>query len=116
VNPGAADAINRRDVTFMVAKLDALHHRALKITPAAKPWWNDNMADVIMREDDAIRPDQAWIIGHLAAGIPGIAFDGCPADCDWDNFFQHFRAAILARRDPKTPHAKVAENAPCGVV
>lgn len=106
MDAGTADVINRRDVTLMVARLDALDLPKYKATHG--PWHLSPMADTLMSDDDKTRPDRAWIVGRLAANLPGIAFDGCPADCDWDNLFQHFRDAITARRnaDPKSPHGQ----------
>jgi len=138
MDAGTADAINRRDVTLICARLDALdlpkyndlrndcdcvhcapfldarhgngcvaHHcKGTCVTPRY-PWYRTAAADIMLREDDGTRSDRAWWVGVWAQGIPGIAFDGCPADCDWDNLFQHFRDAIAARRDPKIPHGKV---------
>jgi hypothetical protein len=100
-----ADAINRRDVALICARLDALDLPQYRLS-TVRPWHLGSEADALMSTDDRIRPDQAWIVGRLAAGIPGIAFDGSPADCDWDNLLQHFRNAISARRDPKTPHGQ----------
>lgn len=106
MHAGTADTINRRDVTLMVARLDALDLPKYKATHGA--WFDSPMADTLMSNDDRTRPDRAWLVGKLAANLPGIAFDGCPADCDWDGFFQYLRDAITARRnqDPKTPHVE----------
>ena len=109
-----ADTINRRDVTIICARLDALDLPKYKATHG--PWYLSPMADVLLSEDDSTRSQRAWIVGQLAVNARGIAFDGCPADCDWDNLFQHFRDAIRARRDPKTPPARTGVDHPCGVV
>lgn len=80
------------------------------------PWYLKAAADIMLRTDDGTRPDRAWWVGLWASQVPTVAFDGAPADCDWDNLFQHFRDAILARRNPETPPARAAENCPGGVV
>lgn len=115
MDAGIADAINRRDVALIVARLDSLDLPQYRLS-SVQPWYLRAEADALMSTDDRTRPDRAWIVGTFAAGIPGIAFDGCPADCDWDSMFNAFRAAILARRDPKTPPAKAGVDHPCGVV
>jgi len=107
MDAGTADAINRRDVTLIVARLDALDLPKYKATHRActhRAWFDSPMADTLMSDDDRTRPDRAWLVGQLAGNLPGIAFD----DRDWDNLFQHFRDAITARRnqDPKTPHVE----------
>lgn len=135
MDAGIADAINRRDVTIICARLDALdlpkYNDSLNSCPCVHcapfldakhgngcsgyhchgtcvmkrpPWHFTAMADTLMSEQDSTRSQRAWIVGQIAINARGIAFDGCPADCDWDNLFQHFRNAIRARRDPKTPH------------
>lgn len=108
------DTINRRDVTKITARLDALDLPAYGGTGI--PWYRAPMADTLMSETDGSRPDRAWLVGQLAERTPGIAFDGAPADCDWDNLFAHFRAAILARRDPDSSPARTAETPVRGMV
>lgn len=111
-----ADTINRRDVALITARLDALDLPQYGGEPGQPAWYDGLIGRVMLSDDPRLRPDKAWLIGRIARGIPGIAFDGCPADCDWDNLFQHFRNAISARRDPKTPPGGAAENQRAGVV
>lgn len=101
-----ADTINRRDVKLMTARLDAVDLLGL----GEIHWHWQPFADTMLSEDPAKRPDQAWIVGAAANGIPCVHFDGAPADCDWENLFSHFRAEILARRDPDSSPAHVAET------
>jgi hypothetical protein len=110
MDAGIADTINRRDVQRIVRRLDE-NDEALGYTPIA-PWWNAPIADTLLGDSPASNADRAWFVGTLAARTPGVAFDGAPADCDWDNLFSHFRAEILARRtpDPKTPPVQAAED------
>ena len=111
MDAGIADAINRRDVTLICARLDALDLPQYKDSTRSTrsthgPWWRAPLADTLMSEDDATRGDRAWLIGALSGNMSGIAFDGEPASGDWDNLFAHFRAAITARRDPESPFAR----------
>jgi hypothetical protein len=117
MDAGIIDAINRRDVKLMVARLDALDLPKYKATHG--PWYLTPTGDILAGHSYLSHPDRAWLVGSLAANLPGIAFDGEPAGGDWENLFSHFRAEVLARRvsrDPKTPHADRAETPPCGVV
>jgi hypothetical protein len=115
MDDGIADAINRRDVTLICARLDALDLPKYSGSDHG-PWYRAPLTDILMRDDDATRGDRAWFIGALASPVPGIAFDGEPAGGDWDNLFAHFRDAISARRDPEAPHARTGAIQPCGVV
>jgi hypothetical protein len=115
MDAGIADTINRRDVTIMCARLDAMDLPKYRL-PTVLPWYRWAEADALMSTDDRTRADRAWIVGRFASQTPGLTFDGAPADCDWDNLFQHFRDAIRARRDPKTPPAGAAQIQPSGVV
>ena len=113
MDAGVADAINRRDVKLMAARLDALDLPQYSATHG--PWYLAPMAETLLSDKPSSNADRAWLVGQLAASLPGIAFDGEPAGGDWENLFTHFRAEILARRDPQTPHAREAETRP-GVV
>jgi hypothetical protein len=106
MDAGIADTINRRDAWRVALHLDDLDGR---------PWHLGIEADAFLSPACG-SGEKAWLFGALAANVPGLHFDGDPADCDWDGLFSHFRAEILARRDPKTPPARAAETHPCGVV
>jgi hypothetical protein len=118
MDAGIVDTINRRDVELIAARLDRIDADLDERWPGiGKPWYVGGMAETIMGENDATDGDRAWLVAQLAAGTySGIHFDGHPADEDWENFYTHFRAEILARRDPQTPHARAAEICPSGVV
>lgn len=122
MDAGTADTINRHVAELITTHLDYMDRevRALpelaELPFANKGWQHSGIALTLMGENDANDGERAWLIGLLAARTPDVAFDGHPADCDWDNLFSHFRAEILARRDPKTPHAVAAQSAvACGV-
>jgi hypothetical protein len=98
-------SINRRDASLL----------ADRIVYMDELWYDGELTAKLTDDTPATRSDRAWLIGQIAAGTPGLHFDGCPADADWDGFFQHIRAEILARRAPRTPSVRVAET-PCGMV
>lgn len=113
MDAGIIDAINRRDVKFIVARLDSLD--LPKYRPGSTPWWTAPLADTLMSEDPARSGDRAWIIGALAGPLRNIHFDGEPAGGDWDNMLSYFRAEIQARRDSQAPPVREALT-PCGMV
>jgi hypothetical protein len=76
-----------------------------------RPWFQAPIADTILGTNDATNADRAWLVGTFAAKTPGLDFDG-PADADWENLFMHFRAEILARRDPQNPTREGVRDAP----
>lgn len=97
-----ADTLNRLDaqkIADKVAILDDL-------------WYEGKLAATFLGTQN---PDRAWLVGRMAPGIPGLHFDGAPADCDWENLFNHLRAEILARRDPQNPPVRRVET-PCEMV
>jgi hypothetical protein len=118
MDAGIADAINREDARLIALAFDATDqpHAPYLYSYVPQPWYNGPMAATIMGENAATDGDRAWMLGSLASGIPGVRFDGAPADCDWENFYTHLRAEITARRDPENPPAKVAETCLSGVV
>ncbi len=115
MDAGIADTINRHAVQLITQRLDQID---ATIDGLVIRWHHSAMADTLAGDKIDQRGDRAWLVGHLAARTPD--FDGHPADCDWENLFSHFRAEILARRnpdsaaaadgyaahtrDPKTPH------------
>ena len=98
MDAGTADAINRRDVQLITARLDN-SDRMFK----ANPWYEGPIGDAILADDPKDQGDRDFLIAVLAERTLGVHFDGQPADCDWDNLYSHFRAEILARRDPDSP-------------
>ena len=121
MDAGIVDTLNRRDVALLVARLDVIDddlRRGLLLPGDLKPWYHASIADTFLSTSETARSDQAWLFGSLVASIPGIRFDGCPADCDWDNLFGHLRTEILSRRDrdPQNPPAGMAEILPRCVV
>lgn len=116
---GVADTINRHVARIIAARLDQVDadmDRGIRNPANLRPWHSSPLADVLMAETPGGRSDRAWLIGQLAARTPDVAFDGTPADADWDNLFSHFRAEILARRDPDSSPARVAEIPARGMV
>jgi hypothetical protein len=114
MDAGIADTLNRRAVQAMVAHLDKFDIDLC--ANETGPWYATRIADTLMGTNDATNADRAWLVGVIAQSTPGLDFDGHPADCDWENFYSHLRAEILARRDPKTPPAVPAETRSGGVV
>jgi hypothetical protein len=102
-----ADTLNRHVAQLVAQQLDC--NDDLIRDHLTGPWFHSPIADTIMSDNDATNGDRAWLIGSFAARTPGVDFDGHPADCDWDNLFSHFRAEILARRDPQSHPARAAE-------
>jgi hypothetical protein len=106
MDAGIADTINRHAVQLMAMHLDRID----SLTKARRPWQEGSMAaDLMGEEATATDAGRAWLVGFLAARTPDLDFD-FPADCDWENLFSHFRAEILARRDPKTPPVHAAQT------
>lgn len=112
MDAGIADTINRRTAQQTAKHLD-LNDFLAGLT--ADPWHNAPMAQTLMGENPASNADRAWLVGALAAKTPGLHFDGTPADADWENLFTHFRAEILARRDPQTSPVHANESVRDGV-
>jgi hypothetical protein len=107
MDAGIADTINRRDAQLITAQLDG---NDLGMPTPEIRWPHGPMADTLMSDRPDSNGDRAWLVGQLAARTPGVAFDGSPADCDWDNLYSHLRAEILARRDPTAASAHAAET------
>jgi hypothetical protein len=116
MDAGTADTINRRDADKIAKHLDLVDWFASLPDPATQAWYRSTMADTLLGTGPATNSDRAWLVGILASKVSGIAFDGAPADCDWENFYNHLRAEILARRDPQAPPARTAEPCPGSVV
>ena len=106
MDSGIADTINRLVVQKIAEHLDRVDVDLC--ASEIGPWYRVSVADTLMGTNDATNADRAWLVGVLAHGTPDVDFDGHPADCDWDNLFTHFRAEILARRDPETPSVRAA--------
>lgn len=106
MDAGIADTINRRAVSLIARQLDlndeAVGHVVIR-------WQYSAMADTLVADVPDRHADRAWLVGRLAARTPGLDFDG-PADADWENLFSHFRAEILARRDPQNPPVHAAKT------
>jgi len=105
-----ADTINREDARKIAARFDQIDEHLLPGMLLPEPWYNASMAQSLMGENDATNADRAWLVGQITTNIPGLRFDGEPADGDWENLFTNIRAEIEARRarDPKTPPAQAA--------
>lgn len=104
MDAGIVDTINRQAASVVAKNLDRLD----AAWEVEKPWHQATLSETFLSEDTSTDVDRAWYFGMLAARTPGIDLDGIPADCDWENLFSHFRAEILARRDPKTHTVRVA--------
>lgn len=100
MNAAIADTINAQDAKLIAAWADCIDQDILPGMHLPVPWYNAGIGQTLMSDDPARRTDQAWLIGTLAVNIPGIRFDGAPADADWDNLINHLRAEIEARRAP----------------
>lgn len=98
-----ADTINRLDAQKIASHLDLLDW----FKGAGRPWHLGIEAQAFLSLTVS-SSEKAWLIGLLASGVPNLRFDGTPADCDWENLFSHFRAEILARRDPQAPRDRAA--------
>jgi hypothetical protein len=111
MDAGIADTLNRHVAQLIAKQLDKVDEQmranGTRMT-SSEGWHHGHMADTLMGDNDATDGDRAWLVGMFAARTPGVDFDGHPADCDWENLFSHFRAEILARRDPQTPCAGAA--------
>lgn len=113
MDAGIVDTINREDARKITARLDGID--AELGYPTIAPWYLAPMSRTLLGGPGR-EADRAWFVGQLAALTPGVRFDGFPADCDWDNFYGHLQAEILARRcrtadcDPETPPAEAAET------
>jgi hypothetical protein len=101
MNAGIADTLNRHVAQLITRQLDV--NDGLMADHLSGPWYASPIADTLMGANETTDGERAWLIGMFAARTPGVDFDGHPADCDWENLFSHFRAEILARRDPQTP-------------
>lgn len=112
MDAGTADTINRRTAQRTAEYLD-LNDFLAGLT--GDPWHDGPMAQTLMGENPASNADRAWLVGALATKTPGLDFDGTPADADWENLFTHFRAEILARRDPQTSPVHANESVRDGV-
>lgn len=107
MDAGIADTINRIVVQKMVARLDLVD-----IDLCARedgPWYRVSLADTLMGTNGSTDADRAWLVGVIAHATPDVEIDFAPADADWENLFSHFRAEILARRDPETCSVRAAE-------
>jgi hypothetical protein len=113
MDAGIADTLNRHAARLIAEHLDGVDTR---LPLVRLPWYMRRAVDVFFSPHASDNGYRAWLIGRDAARTPGIDFDGTPADCDWENLFSHFRAEILARRDPQTPPAGMAETLPGSVV
>jgi hypothetical protein len=109
MDAGIADTLNRHVAQLITKHLD-VNDQALGYD-LISPWHHSPIADTLMGDNETTDGERAWLIGMFAARTPGVDFDGHPADCDWENLFSHFRAEILARRDPQTPCAVSASPA-----
>jgi len=103
MDPAIADAINRHDAQTLAKHLDLVDWLKAK-----QPWHLGIEANAFLSSTIS-SGELAWLFGLLAAGVPNLHFDGDPADCDWQNLFTHFRAEIVARRDPQIPLVYAAE-------
>jgi len=109
MDAGIADTINRRTARAVAARLDQLD--ALWSGTITTPWHLSSGCAAFTGENESVtNSDRAWFFGILAYDTPTAVFDGHPADCDWENLFSHFRAEILARRDPESPSVCAAES------
>lgn len=111
MDTAVADTINRLDAARIAKHLDLLDWFA---GPGIQ-WATSIIGRTLASEDPATNSDRAWLVGALAAHTPDVAFDGAPADCDWENFFGHLRTEIEARRNPQTSSVCAAEP-PRGMV
>lgn len=111
-----ADSINRRDARLVTKYLD-------RELPAG--WYRaGDFGSAVLGEDEWASDDDRnrfWrtLLGGLTpARIPGLRFDGAPADDDWEYFLQSLRAEVEWRRsrDPEGPHAQAAVSRSGGVV
>lgn len=111
MDAGVADTLNRIDAQLMARKMDSADRFQQIRRPFLTAWYTRHYADMIVANAPQSRADIAWFIGTLAGRTPDVQFrDGIPAgDADWDNLISHFRAEILARRDPKSHPACAAE-------
>lgn len=104
MDAAVADTINRLDAQRIAARLDRLD----QVTDDELPWYRRTAASQMLAERNS--SVSAWLLGAWAFQTPGIAFDGAPADCDWDNLFSHFRAEIQKRRDTDASTSQTAET------
>jgi hypothetical protein len=107
MDAGIADTINRHVVQLITQHLDSNRQLAgALVAPGRKA---ASRTTLMGERLPPRRCRRAWFVGFLAARTPDLDFD-FPADCDWENLFSHFRAEILARRDPKTPPVHAAQT------
>lgn len=100
-----ASAINRQTARLVAEHLDELDIAHANLTP----WHLAPIAATFLGDNAATNADRAWLFGLVAAGLTAGLWDGEPADADWDGLFSDLRAEIVARRDPRTSLAHVAE-------
>lgn len=103
MDAGVADTINRHAAQAIAIDLDAIAVVMHDLMPGL---WHDAPWAAALLEGGNCGA-QRDLMEQLAAGVHGV--DGA-ADSDWDNLISHFRAEILARRDPQTPPAPAAET------
>jgi len=110
MDAGIVDTINREDARKIAARFDQIDEHILDGMLLPVPWYFTSMAKTLTSENSTSNSDRAWLVGQITTNIPGLRFDGEPADGDWENLFSNIRAEILARRarDPQTPPAKAA--------
>lgn len=111
-----ADTLNRHAAQLIARNLDFEDSVLLPGQTEPDPaWYTRRMADELVGTSPVVTLGrQAWQIGILASRTPGLDFDS-PADCDWENLLSHFRAEILARRDPQAPSVREADSVRNGV-
>lgn len=100
MDAAVVETINRLDAARIAKHLD-LTDWLNGIVGSGAPWFRRIEADAFFSATVG-SGELAWLLGALAAGVPGLHFDGEPADADWDGLFSHFRAEIQDRRDRKS--------------
>lgn len=114
MDAGIADTLNRRTARLIAENLDQLDKQWASVN--GDPWPLAIIAHTFMGENASTPDDIRWYVGVVAAGTPGLDWDGEPADCDWGSLLSSLRAEILARRAPEAPHSAAAEIRPAEVV
>lgn len=117
MDAGICDTLNRRTAESIAKHLDLTDFLWGVPSRPIAAWYEGDLANAFMADEGISNSALAWLLGALAAkaGLSDHA-ELIPADCDWDNLFMHFRAAITARRNPESPHSGAAEICPAGVV
>jgi hypothetical protein len=119
MDPGIADAINRRTAQAVAARMDGIDVGLdIRFPEVGSPWYHGSMAATIMGENpDAGPQDLRWLVSALGLATWGTGFDGTPADADWDNLYSHLRAEVVARRDrdPEIPCVAASTAVASGV-